>query len=47
MTIRDLRDTKTAASVTEQMAAAEGQGLLFETVHRRRDGSTFPVEVSS
>jgi signal transduction histidine kinase/CheY-like chemotaxis protein len=33
--------------VPEQMALAEKEGLTFETVHRRRDGSTFPVEVSS
>lgn len=35
------------AEVTEQMRTASELGLLFETVHRRRDGSTFPVEVSS
>jgi hypothetical protein len=23
------------------------KGLVFETVHKRKDGSTFPVEVSS
>jgi PAS domain S-box-containing protein len=33
--------------VLEQMKLANQQGLLFDTVHRRRDGSTFPVEVSS
>ena len=33
--------------VTQQMRVANVEGLLFETVHRRRDGSTFPVEVSS
>ncbi len=33
--------------VAEQMAAANEGGVLFETVHRRKDGTTFPVEVSS
>lgn len=28
-------------------AAADARGTLFETVHRRADGSSFPVEVSS
>jgi PAS domain S-box-containing protein len=31
-----------------QMRQAENElGLLFETVHRKRDGSTFPVEISA
>ena len=29
------------------MAQANDRGILFETVHRRKDGSSFPVEVSS
>ncbi len=29
------------------MFQADNTGITFETVHRRRDGSTFPVEVSS
>ena len=33
--------------VTHQMRVANEEGILFETLHRRRDGSTFPVEVSS
>ncbi len=33
--------------VTQQMRVANEEGILFETLHRRRDGSTFPVEVSS
>jgi two-component system sensor kinase FixL len=44
--IFDLRSGP-ALSVSEQMRLADAQGLLFETVHRRRDGSLFPVEVSS
>jgi PAS domain S-box-containing protein len=33
--------------VEQQMLAAARSGLLFETEHRRADGSSFPVEVSS
>lgn len=33
--------------VEQQMRVANVDGILFETVHRRRDGATFPVEVSS
>jgi PAS domain S-box-containing protein len=29
------------------MASADSAGILFESVHLRKDGSTFPVEVSS
>lgn len=45
-TIFDLR-VDDPAPVATQMAHARSQGLLFETLHRRRDGSSFPVEVSS
>jgi PAS domain S-box-containing protein len=47
MTIYDLRDTATVPLVPLQMAQADAQGIRFETVHRRQDGRTFPVEVSS
>jgi PAS domain S-box-containing protein len=43
LTIGDLREPDPQSQVTE---AAEG-GARFPTVHRRKDGSTFPVEVSS
>ena len=46
-TVQDLRAPETSGLTRGQMARADEQGLLFETVHRRRDGSTFPVEVSS
>jgi two-component system sensor kinase FixL len=45
-TVFDLR-ADPPTSVTAQMRRADGEGLLFETLHRRADGSTFPVEVSS
>jgi PAS domain S-box-containing protein len=43
-----LRDEVARPQFSSQMeeAIAKG-GLLFETVHRRKDGSTFPVEVST
>jgi len=47
LTIHDLRAGPTQNSTAGQMAVADSQGILFETEHRRRDGSTFPVEVSS
>ena len=47
MTIYDLRDAATVPLVPLQMAQADTQGIRFETVHRRKDGGTFPVEVSS
>jgi PAS domain S-box-containing protein len=47
MTIYDLRDASTVPLVPLQMAQADTQGIRFETVHCRKDGNTFPVEVSS
>jgi PAS domain S-box-containing protein len=46
LTMFDLRaDSK--AHVLEQLEQATHGGLLFEAVHRRADGTLFPVEVSS
>jgi two-component system CheB/CheR fusion protein len=47
LSIQDLRLPDTRRLTAEQMAEADTQGILFETVHQRKDGSTFPVEVSS
>jgi PAS domain S-box-containing protein len=47
MQIADIRATADIDALEQQMAVADARGLLFETTHRRRDGSTFPVEVSS
>lgn len=47
LTIRDLHAPNTLGLTAKQMAQADAGGILFEAVHRRKDGSTFPVEVSS
>ncbi len=47
LTVFDIRAPEFAGPTLTQMAVADSQGILFETEHRRRDGSTFPVEVSS
>ncbi len=46
-TVHDLRAPDTRDQTIAQMEQADGHGILFETVHQRKDGSTFPVEVSS
>jgi PAS domain S-box-containing protein len=46
-TIRDLRSDDAPQVLAGQMNAAARDGVLFETTHRRSDGSVFPVEVSS
>lgn len=45
--ITDLRTAETQATISEQFTQAMQGGILFETVHQRKDGSCFPVEVSS
>lgn len=47
LTVHDLRAPGTLGLAADQMAKADAEGILFETIHRRKDGSTFPVEVSS
>ena len=47
MTIRDLRHPSSLGDFEGQWKdAAERGSLVFETVHQRRDGRPFPVEVS-
>jgi PAS domain S-box-containing protein len=46
LSIQDLRAPETRSEVAARMAEADHHGTLFETTHRRKDGSTFPVEVS-
>jgi PAS domain S-box-containing protein len=45
--IGDLRSARTGPTIDGPMRAAGSEGVLFETEHHRRDGTTFPVEVSS
>jgi PAS domain S-box-containing protein len=47
LNIRDLRAPETRKITPKQMAEAYSQGLLFETIHRAKDGRRFAVEVSS
>ena len=47
LNIRDFRTDANLGAASSQMAEANEKGIMFETVHRRRDGSEFPVEVSS
>jgi PAS domain S-box-containing protein len=47
MKIQDLRGDPNKKLTEEQLEKADTEGLLFGTVHRRKDGSIFPVEISS
>jgi PAS domain S-box-containing protein len=48
MHIRDLRAEEAKGELARHWSdSSRPGGILFETLHRRRDGSTFPVEVSA
>ncbi|MEI6043604.1 MAG: PAS domain S-box protein [Chloroflexota bacterium] len=47
LNIRDLRLLETLHQVSSQMQQARSEGIIFETLHRRKDGNIFPVEVTS
>jgi two-component system, cell cycle sensor histidine kinase and response regulator CckA len=48
LNVRDLRAPEALATLQEQIQEALTEnGCRFECIHRRRDGSTFPVEVSA
>jgi two-component system CheB/CheR fusion protein len=47
LTLHNLRASQEADLVAAQITDADSRGILFETVHHRKDGTTFPVEVSS
>jgi len=48
LNIRDLHEPSSLAGFEARWEAAKKPGgILFETTHRRRDGSVFPVEVSA
>jgi PAS domain S-box-containing protein len=46
-TIFALRKSDPRKLVERQMAEADATGVLFETVHRRKDGTDLPVEVNT
>jgi diguanylate cyclase (GGDEF)-like protein/PAS domain S-box-containing protein len=45
--IYELRADPSPDLVSTQLARANTTGIVFETIHRRKDGSLFPVEVRS
>lgn len=45
--VEALRGPASRGELAERMAGADDEGVLYETEHRRKDGTTFPVEVSS
>src|SRR5262249_18360670 len=47
MDVVQLRDPSTASDVPSLLILANRDGVTFQTRHRRKDGTTFPVEVSS
>lgn len=47
MALSDLRALDSLPTMQDQLSAAGRGGVLFETEHRRADGTIFPVEVSS
>lgn len=47
MNVRELRAPEARGAAEGQLKEAFDRGVIYETVHRRKDGSTFPVEISS
>jgi PAS domain S-box-containing protein len=47
MNVSHLRDQSTLPSLAEHLKKGLESGLHFETVHVRKDGTTFPVEVNA
>lgn len=47
MKIHQLRINEDTSQIDEQIRQADGGGIVFETRYRRKDGSFFPVEISS
>lgn len=47
MSIFDLRHVEKLSYIIEQMESANEKGIIFETIHYLKDGTSIPVEVSS
>jgi diguanylate cyclase (GGDEF)-like protein/PAS domain S-box-containing protein len=47
MNIQDLRHPSMVVNYRQQMELSISQGIVFEGIHVRKDGTSFPVEVSS
>jgi two-component system sensor histidine kinase/response regulator len=47
MRAADLRAPETAPLLDVDLERADESPIVFETVHRRKDGSTFPVEIAA
>jgi two-component system, cell cycle sensor histidine kinase and response regulator CckA len=47
LTFRDLHSSETIPFLAGQMEQAETDGALYESTHRRKDGTAFPVEIRS
>jgi PAS domain S-box-containing protein len=47
MNIRDLHPEGIRVNIEDQMNQALNRSIQLETIHRRKDGNTFPVEISS
>jgi PAS domain S-box-containing protein len=47
LSLFDIRAPGSVASIRSQLTAAKTGNILFETVHRHKDGRVFPVEVST
>lgn len=45
--IQEIRYPSTLDAFAGQMACADAGGIVFESIHVRRDGTSFPVEVSA
>jgi len=47
ISIFDLRHVEKPSNIIEQMEKADKEGIIFETIHYLKDGTSLPVEVSS
>jgi PAS domain S-box-containing protein len=47
MNLRDVRHASVRSAIKRDLEAANSGGAKFETIHVRKDGSSFPVEVNA